>query len=52
MERVAPDLIPAFVQTLKRRSAWRGGAAGTADHAARGSNVVPFRRRAGRAGAP
>ena len=28
------------------------GAAGTAEDAARGSNVVPFRRRAGRAGAP
>ena len=51
MERIAPDLVPTFVQTLKRRSAWRGGAAGTAEDAARGSNVVPFRRRVGRAGA-
>ena len=51
MERIAPNLIPTVVQTLKRRSAWRGGAA-TAEDAARGSNVVPFRRRAGRAGAP
>ena len=51
MERIAPDLIPTFVQTLKRWSAWRGGR-GTAEDAARGSNVVPFRRRAGRAGAP
>ena len=52
LERIAPDLIPTVVQTLKRWSAWRGGAADAAEDAARGSNVVPFRRRAGRAGAP
>ena len=43
MERIAPDLIPTFVQTLKPRSAWRGGAA--ADTAS-GCEVIPFPRRA------
>ena len=30
MERIAPDMIPTFVQTLKTWSAWRGGAADSA----------------------
>ena len=48
MERIAPDLISSFVQTLKPWSAWRRGeAAAAASMAAHGCTVVPFRRRAG-----
>ena len=52
MERIAPDLIPSFVQTLKPWSAWRRVAADSASPAARGCVVIPFRRRAGGANAP
>ena len=52
MGRIAPVLIPSFVQTLKPWSAWRGGAAETASAAARGCKVIPFRRRAVGADAP
>ena len=52
MERIATDLIPSFVQTLKPWSAWRRGAAHSASAASRDRRVIPFRRRAGGANAP
>ena len=53
MERIAPDLIPSLVQTLKLWSAWRrGAAADTASAAVRGCKVIPFRHRAGGADKP
>lgn len=47
MERIAPDLIPSFVETLKPRCAWRRGdlPVSAASAVPRGSNIVPFRRR-------
>ena len=52
MERIATDLIPSFVQTLKPWSAWRRGAVAHTASAQRGGKVIPFRRPAGGVNTP